>query len=94
MIIAEMWLDEVAKTLGKPVEEIRELNLYNEGDLTHYKQEMSSSQVPALLPLIHIFKLNACTEVGAYDSACTMHAQLRLQALKFVCGNSDSCMRV
>lgn len=47
MIIAEMWLDQVARTVNKPIEAVRELNLYKEGDITHYTQVLTSSQVSA-----------------------------------------------
>ena len=45
MIVAEMWMDHLARELGKPVEALRELNMYHEGDLTHFGQLLNSSQV-------------------------------------------------
>lgn len=45
MIMAEMWMDQVARTVGRPVEAVRELNMYKEGDFSPYGQIISSSQV-------------------------------------------------
>ena len=36
MFIAEQWMSEVASCLGLPSEQVRELNMYREGDATHY----------------------------------------------------------
>lgn len=55
MIIAEMWLDQVARTVNKPIEAVRELNLYKEGDITHYTQVLTSSQASAYGGLPHRF---------------------------------------
>ena len=44
MIVAEMWMDHMARVLGKPVEALRELNMYQEGDRTHFGQLLNSSQ--------------------------------------------------
>lgn len=45
MIMAEMYMDQVARTVGRPIEEVRELNLYREGETSPYGQIISSSQV-------------------------------------------------
>ncbi|XP_047433058.1 xanthine dehydrogenase/oxidase [Mugil cephalus] len=38
MMIAESWMTDVAQTLGRSTEEVRRLNLYQEGELTPYNQ--------------------------------------------------------
>ncbi|KFR05533.1 Xanthine dehydrogenase/oxidase [Nipponia nippon] len=40
MMIAECWMSDVARKCGLPPEEVRKLNLYNEGDLTHFNQKL------------------------------------------------------
>ena len=47
VIFAEMWMDRVARKLGKPAETIRHLNLYDEGETCHFGQVMESSQLRA-----------------------------------------------
>ena len=71
MLIAEMWLDEVAKRLGKPIEVIRELNLYKEGDVTHYGQTLNSSQVGIVLSrdtIIYTHHMCQATETAQLPS--------------------------
>ena len=38
-------MDHVARDLNKPVEALRELNMYHEGDHTHFGQLLNNSQV-------------------------------------------------
>lgn len=38
MLVSENWMTDVAQTLGMPVEKVRRLNLYLEGDSTPYNQ--------------------------------------------------------
>ncbi|CAD7700908.1 unnamed protein product [Ostreobium quekettii] len=45
MLFADMWLDRVALSLGKRPEEIREVNMYCEGELTHFGQPLESCQI-------------------------------------------------
>ncbi|XP_068165396.1 xanthine dehydrogenase/oxidase [Antennarius striatus] len=40
MLVAENWITDVAQSLGKPANEVRRLNLYAEGDLTHYNMKL------------------------------------------------------
>ncbi|XP_074845961.1 xanthine dehydrogenase/oxidase isoform X2 [Carettochelys insculpta] len=40
MMIAESWMNDVILTCGLPAEQVRKLNLYNEGDLTHFNQKL------------------------------------------------------
>ena len=47
MMITEMWIDRIARTVGKSPEEIRLLNLYNENDKTYYGQVLDSCQLRA-----------------------------------------------
>lgn len=41
MLIAETWVEHVAKTLGMKSSKIRSLNFYKEGQLTHYNQKLN-----------------------------------------------------
>ena len=50
MLVTEMWLDRVARTVGKPLQAVRELNLYSEGDKTHYGQVLNGCQVSGSPP--------------------------------------------
>ena len=38
MLLTEMMVDRIASHVGKPVEVVRELNMYREGEKTHYGQ--------------------------------------------------------
>ncbi|XP_061480984.1 xanthine dehydrogenase/oxidase [Rhineura floridana] len=40
MMVAECWMSDIAMKCGLPAEEVRKLNLYNEGDLTHFNQKL------------------------------------------------------
>uniref|UniRef100_A0A663MEL4 Xanthine dehydrogenase n=1 Tax=Athene cunicularia TaxID=194338 RepID=A0A663MEL4_ATHCN len=40
MMIAECWMSDLARKCGLPPEEVRKLNLYHEGDLTHFNQKL------------------------------------------------------
>ncbi|KAH0622641.1 hypothetical protein JD844_025123 [Phrynosoma platyrhinos] len=40
MMVAECWMSDIALKCGLPAEEVRKLNLYNEGDLTHFNQKL------------------------------------------------------
>lgn len=46
LFIAENWMSEVAVTCGLPAEEVRQKNLYKEGDLTHFNQRLEGFSVP------------------------------------------------
>lgn len=41
MLAAEAMIRQIADVLGKPYEEIAQLNLYREGSLTHYNQPLT-----------------------------------------------------
>ena len=47
MIVAEMWVDHMARTLGQPPEAVRARNFYREGDTTHFGQVLEGCQVGA-----------------------------------------------
>jgi len=47
MMITEMWIDRIARTVGKSPEEIRLLNLYRENDKTYYGQVLDCCQLRA-----------------------------------------------
>uniref|UniRef100_A0A8D2LUU1 Xanthine dehydrogenase/oxidase n=1 Tax=Varanus komodoensis TaxID=61221 RepID=A0A8D2LUU1_VARKO len=49
MMIAECWMSDIALKCGLPAEEVRKLNLYNEGDLTHFDQKLEGFTVPRCL---------------------------------------------
>lgn len=40
MMVTECWMSDVILTCGLPAEEVRKLNLYHEGDLTHFNQKL------------------------------------------------------
>ncbi|XP_038627933.1 xanthine dehydrogenase/oxidase-like [Tachyglossus aculeatus] len=40
MIITESWMSEVVMKCGRPPEEVRRLNMYEDGDLTHFNQKL------------------------------------------------------
>lgn len=46
MLIAEYWMSEVAVTCGLPPEEVRRKNMYQEGDLTHFNQQLEAFTLP------------------------------------------------
>lgn len=48
MLVAEQWIDRIARILDKPPEHIRELNFLKEGETTHFGQVMECSQVELL----------------------------------------------
>ena len=45
MVVVEDALDRVARALGRPPHEIRERNLYREGNVTHYGQRIRESRL-------------------------------------------------
>jgi xanthine dehydrogenase molybdopterin-binding subunit B len=45
MMVTEMFMDHVARTLGRPGHQIRQLNFYKEGDLTHFGMKLEKEQV-------------------------------------------------
>ncbi|KAK6642313.1 hypothetical protein RUM44_014036 [Polyplax serrata] len=45
MFFVETIIDEVAYTIKKPQEEIRYINMYNQGDITHYNQRLETCTV-------------------------------------------------
>lgn len=49
MFLAESYMEEVADGLGMPVDQLREINLYKEGDITHFNQELVDYHVPLLI---------------------------------------------
>lgn len=59
MLVAECWVDRIARILGKSPEHIRQLNFLKEGETTHFGQIMECNQVSGLSAL-----LLRVTEVG------------------------------
>uniref|UniRef100_A0A8D0HBB7 Xanthine dehydrogenase/oxidase n=1 Tax=Sphenodon punctatus TaxID=8508 RepID=A0A8D0HBB7_SPHPU len=45
MMVTECWMDDIALKFGLPPEQVRKLNLYNEGDLTHFNQKLEGFTV-------------------------------------------------
>lgn len=52
MMIAETYMDHISRALGKPPAAVRELNLYKEGDSTHFGQVLEGCQVGLLFLLV------------------------------------------
>ncbi|XP_074065764.1 xanthine dehydrogenase/oxidase [Macrotis lagotis] len=59
MLIAEYWMSEVALTCGLPAEKVRRLNMYKEGDLTHFNQRLEGFTLPRCW--------DECLESSQYD---------------------------
>lgn len=45
MLVTEMWMDRVARMTGQPLHTIRQLNLYQEKERTHFGQILHGSQI-------------------------------------------------
>lgn len=45
MLVTEMWMDRVARMTDQPLHSIRQLNLYKEGERTHFGQILHGSQI-------------------------------------------------
>ena len=48
MFISECYMEEVADHLGMPVEKLREVNMYEPGEKTHFLQELKDWHVPLM----------------------------------------------
>lgn len=48
MIICEAWVERIAEVLDMPVHKVREINFYQEGQLTHYHQPVLNSRMDAI----------------------------------------------
>ncbi len=44
-MFAEMYVEQMARTLGRPVDEIRAANMQREGYVTHYGQAMENCHI-------------------------------------------------
>ncbi|KAF8539986.1 molybdopterin binding aldehyde oxidase/xanthine dehydrogenase [Trichophaea hybrida] len=49
MFIAECYMEEVADQLSIPVDKLREINYYKEGDITHFNQKLVDYHVPLMV---------------------------------------------
>lgn len=47
MLVASMWMDAVAQALGMPMHTLQERNMYGEGAITHFGQELVHNRLPA-----------------------------------------------
>ncbi|XP_078254947.1 xanthine dehydrogenase/oxidase-like [Rhinoraja longicauda] len=45
MLIAETWMDAVIQKSGLPANQVRRLNLYKEGDITHFSQKLEDVNI-------------------------------------------------
>ena len=45
MMVAETWIEHVAAACRKPAEEIRRINMYNEGDRAHFGQKLENCHI-------------------------------------------------
>ena len=52
MLVTEMWMDRIAHMTEQPLQSIRQLNLYQEQDKTHYGQILHKCQVQVCTPYI------------------------------------------
>jgi xanthine dehydrogenase/oxidase len=48
MFIAESYMSEIADHLKMPVEELRQVNMYKDGDITHFNQKLEDFFVPTM----------------------------------------------
>ena len=48
MMIAEMYMDHLARAMGKPLAELQALNFYSEGQATHFGQPLIGCQARGL----------------------------------------------
>ena len=61
MMVAEMWMDRIARTVGRSPEEVRALNMYREGDKTHYGQVLDGCQLRPCWDHVRSFHMPPCT---------------------------------
>lgn len=47
MLVANMWMDAVARALHMPLHAVQERNLYGEGAVTHFGQPLVHNRLPA-----------------------------------------------
>lgn len=52
MFICESFLEEAADTIGMPVDKLREVNMYQESEKTHFNQELIDWHVPLLVDAV------------------------------------------
>ena len=52
MMVAEVVMDHLARAVGKSSAAMRELNLYKEGDTTHFGQTLDGCQVCPGMPCL------------------------------------------
>ena len=45
LLAAEFWMDHVAGVLKMPTEQLREINMFREGEETHFTQILEKCQV-------------------------------------------------
>lgn len=59
MLVAGIWMDAVSKELGIPLHELQERNMYGEGAVSHFGQEIVHNRLPACWQRL--------TETSEYD---------------------------
>ncbi|XP_062602876.1 xanthine dehydrogenase/oxidase-like [Saccostrea cucullata] len=45
MFITETWIEQIASTLGISAKQVREINMYNEGETTHFNQALRQCNI-------------------------------------------------
>ena len=45
MMVTEMWIDRIARELGMTSRAVRRVNMYDEGDTTHFGQVLDGCQL-------------------------------------------------
>ncbi|KAM4041887.1 xanthine dehydrogenase/oxidase [Anomaloglossus baeobatrachus] len=45
MMVVETWMSDIAEVCGLPPEQVRKMNMYQEGDLTHFNQKLEAFNV-------------------------------------------------
>ena len=69
-MVAEVVMDHLARAVGKSSAAMRELNLYKEGDTTHFGQSLDGCQVGPGCPA-------ACCCAAGSPAADSLHPSLR-----------------
>lgn len=53
LMFAEMWMEQMARTVGRPVHELRAAHLQQDGYATHYGQVMTDCRIKACWDTVH-----------------------------------------
>ena len=73
-MVAEAYIEKIARFLNKPVEHIREINLLKEGEVTHYGQAIECNQVrPCASEMLLLTNLEHCVTSGHFITTGNEH---------------------